>query len=71
MASGSSGESVQYTESLSISDKQRYLEKTKEIGDPYGYPVSVLSQDDLPEVRPTDIFNYLVLSISFCTSEEV
>ena len=50
MASGSSGESVQYTESLSISDKRRYLEKTKEIGDPYGYPVSALSQDDLPPV---------------------
>ena len=69
MASGSGNESVQYTESLSISDKRRYLEKTKEIGDPYGYPLSALSQDDLPPVRSTDIFNYLVLSTSFCTSE--
>lgn len=69
MASGSSNESVWYTESLSISDKRRYLEKTKDIGDPYGYPVSALSQDDLPPVRSTDIFNYLVLSTSFCTSE--
>ena len=46
------------------SDKWKYLEKTKEIGDPYGYPLSVLSQDDLPPVRSTDIFNYLVLSTS-------
>ena len=69
MASENDGESVQYTESLSISDKRRYLEKTKEIGDPYGCPLSVLSQDDLPPVRSTDIFNYLVLSTSFCTSE--
>ena len=69
MASENDGESVQYTESLSISDKRRYLEKTKEIGDPYGYPLSALSQDDLPPVRSTDIFNYLVLSTSFCTSK--
>ena len=69
MAIGNGGEFVQYTENLSISDKRRYLEKTKEIGDPYGYPLSALSQDDLPPVRSTDIFNYLVLSTSFCTSE--
>jgi len=68
MASGNGGEFVQYTENLSISDKRRYLEKTKEIGDPYGYLLSALSQDDLPPVRSTDIFN-LVLSTSFCTSE--
>ena len=29
----------------------------------------MLSQDDLPPVRSTDIFNYLVLSTNFCTSE--
>jgi len=51
MASGNGVESVQYTECLSISDKQRYLEKTKEIGGLYGYPLSTLSQDDLPPVR--------------------
>ena len=54
---------------ISISDKRRYLEKTKEIGDPYGYSLSALSQDELPPVGSTDIFNYLVLSTSFCTSE--
>ena len=32
MASESGGVSVPYTDSLSISDKRRYLEKTKEIG---------------------------------------
>ena len=69
MTSESGSESVQYSESLSISDKRRYLEKTKEIGDPYGYPLNALSQDDWPSVRSTDIFNYLVLSTSFCTSE--
>ena len=69
MASENDGESVQYTESLSISDKRKYLEKTKEIGDSYGYPLSALSQNDLPPVRSTDIFNYLVLSTSFCTSK--
>ena len=50
-----SGKSVQYTESLSISDKWRYLEKTRGIGDPYGCSLSVLSQDDLLPVRSTDI----------------
>ena len=72
MATESSNKSVQYSkysENLSISDKRRYLEKTEDIGDPYAYPLGVLNQDDLPPVRSTDIFNYLVLSTSFCTSE--
>ena len=68
MTSGNGGESVQYTETLSIGDKRRYLEKTEEVGDPYGYPLSALSQDDLPPVRSTDIY-YMVLTTSFCTSE--
>ena len=54
----------------SQSDKWRYLEKTREIEDPYGHSLSVLSQDDLPPVKSTDIFNYLVLSTNFCTSEK-
>ena len=61
MASGNGGEPVQYTKSLSISDKQRYLEKTEEIGDPYGYSLNALSQDDLPPVRSTDGSKYLLL----------
>ena len=56
MTSENGSESVQYSESLSISDKRRYLEKTKEIGDPYGYPLNALSRDDWPPVRSTDIF---------------
>ena len=68
MAMESSDKPVAYTKSLSISDKRRYLEKTKDIGDPYSYPLSMLNQEELPPVRSTDIFNYLVLSTSFCTS---
>ena len=56
-----------YFDRLSISDKRRYLEKTKDIGDPYGYSVNSLDMKDLPAIRSHDIFNYLVLSTSFCT----
>ena len=58
-----------YAEQLSVSDKRRYLEKIEEIGDPYLYESSNLQADLLPPVRSTDIFNYLVLSTSFCTGE--
>lgn len=57
-----------YVNSLSISDKRRYLEKTEDIGDPYCFDVDSLDEN-LPPVRSTDIFNYLVLSTSFCTSD--
>ena len=61
--------SVDYVKKLSIADKRRYLEKTKDIGDPYAYTLSTLDQEDLPPVMSFDIFNYLVLTTSFCTSE--
>lgn len=60
--------SADYVKELSIADKRRYLEKTEDIGDPYAYALSTLDQVDLPPVRSLDIFNCLVLSTSFCTS---
>ena len=54
---------------LSVSDRRRYLEKTKDIGNPYLFADSALSKDSLPPVLSTDIFNYLVLTISFCTPD--
>jgi len=66
MAGVSNGNESDYVTGLSASDKRRYLEKTEEIGDPYTY---VLCEDFLPPVGSTDIFNYLVLSSSFCTAE--
>ena len=60
---------TKYAEQLSVSDKRRYLEKIEEIGDPYSYESSNLQVDLLAPVRSTDIFNYLVLSTSFCTGE--
>ena len=61
--------SAVYVKELSVADKRRYLEKTQDIGDPYAYALSTLDQEDLPPVRSLDIFNYLVLSTSFCTSD--
>lgn len=58
-----------YFGGLSVSDKRRYLEKTKDIGDPYCYSFDSLSSDDFPAIRSHDIFNYLVLSTSFCSSD--
>ena len=46
-----------------------YLEKTKDISDPYVYSTHNLNDEILPPVRNTDIFNYLVLMTSFCTDE--
>ena len=60
---------VNYVNKLSVADKRRYLEKTEDIGDPYAYALSTLNQEDLPPVRSPDIFNYLVLTTSFCTSD--
>lgn len=54
---------------LVVSDRRRYLEKISAIGkDPYCIP-SELSKDVVPPVQCTDIFNYLVLGKSFCTTE--
>ena len=61
--------SADYVKKLSVADRRRYLEKTEDIGDPYAYALSTLNQEDLPPVRSLDIFNYLVLSTSFCTSD--
>ena len=58
-----------YFNKLSISDKRRYLEKTKDIGDPYGYSLNSLNSEDLPAIMSHDIFNYLVLSTSFCSTD--
>ena len=59
----------EYFDGLSVSDKRRYLEKTKDTGDPYCFSLDLLSSEDLPAIRSHDIFNYLVLSTSFCTSD--
>ena len=71
--SGSRAEAVRrpvcYADTLNISDRRRYLEKTKDIGDPYAYSTHDLNNDILPPVRTTDIFNYLVLMTSFYTGE--
>ena len=61
--------SADYVKGLSVANKRRYLEKTESIGDPYAYKLSTLYQEELPPVRSPDIFNYLVLSTSFCTSD--
>ena len=60
---------VDYVKELPVADKRRYLEKTEDISDPYAYALSTLDQKDLPLVRSPDIFNYLVLSTSFCKSD--
>ena len=41
---------------LSVSDKRRYLEKTKYIRDPYCYSFDSISGDDLPAIRSHNIF---------------
>ena len=56
-----------YARTLAISNKRRYLEKISGIEvDPYCIPSS---DEALPPVGCTDIFNYLVLGTSFCTTE--
>lgn len=54
---------------LALSDKRRYLEKISMIEVPYCIPFAELSKDILPLVQCIDIFNYLVLGKSFCTSQ--
>ena len=58
-----------YAQGLSVSDKTRYIDKISSIQDPYCTVASELSKDVLPPVQCTDVFNYLVLSKSFCTSK--
>ena len=58
-----------YTREFSISNKRRYLEKLSGIQDPYLIPPSELMKGVFPPVTNTDIFNYLVLGHSFCTSQ--
>ena len=58
-----------YARGLTISNRRRYLEKISDIGDPYLLPSAELSREVTPPVHCTDIFNYLVLSRSFCTTE--
>ena len=58
-----------YASELSISNKRRYLEKISGIQDPYSIPASELMKNVFPPVTNTDIFNYLVLGHSFCTSQ--
>ena len=55
-----------YACELSISNKRRYLKKISGIQDRYLIPAHELVKNVLP---PTDIFNYLVLGTSFCTSQ--
>ena len=58
-----------YVRELSVSNKRRYLEKIVGVQDPYLIPTSELKKDDFRPVTNTDIFNYLVLGHSFCTSQ--
>ena len=58
-----------YTCELCISNKRRYLEKILGIQDPYLIPAHELVKNVFPPVTNTDIFNYLVLGTSFCTSQ--
>jgi len=58
-----------YANELAVAAKARYLEKTKDIGDPYCFESSLLKADILLPVRNTDIFNYFVLTTSFCTGK--
>ena len=41
----------------------RYIEKTNDIGNPYLFEPCTLSEDSLPPMLSTDIFNYLVLQV--------
>ena len=59
----------EYARGLLVSDRRRYLEKITGVGDPYLIPHNELQTDVLPPVQCTDIFNYLVLGKSFCTSQ--
>ena len=60
-----------YARGLVISDKRRYLEKISVIKvDPYCIPFAELNKDNLPPVQCVDVFNYLVLGKSFCTSQK-
>ena len=58
-----------YARELSVSNKRRYLEKLSGIQHPYLIPPSELMKGIFPPVTNTDIFNYLVLGHSFCTSQ--
>ena len=58
-----------YAHELTISNKMRYLEKISGIQDQYLIPMSELMKSVIPPVTNTDIFNYLVLGHSFCTSK--
>ena len=61
-----------YEHRLIISDKRRYLEKTFAIEvDPYCILFAELNKDNLPPVPCIDVFNYLVLDKSFCTSQKL
>ena len=58
-----------YARSLTVSNRKRYLEKISDIRDPYLLPSAELSREVMPSVQCIDIFNYLVLLRSFCTTE--
>ena len=59
----------EYAWGLTVSNRRRYLEKISDIRDPYLLPSSELSREVMSPVQCTDIFNYLILSKSFCTTE--
>ena len=59
----------EHAQELVVSNKRRYLEKIAGIGDPFYIPKTELSKEAFPPVEATDIFNYLVLGYSFCTSQ--
>jgi len=59
----------EYAQKLVVSNKRRYLEKIANIGGPFCIPKIELSEEAFPPLEATDIFNYLVLGHSFCTSQ--
>ena len=60
-----------YADALDIGNKRKYLEKINGINiDSYTLPSHELKRDVLPLVQCTDIFNYLVLGTSFCSTEQ-
>jgi len=64
------GYDIADTPTVAMFLKRRYLEKIAGIQDPYSIAAAELSKDIFPPVTNTDIFNYLVLTTSFWTSQE-
>ena len=57
MATSATQKLREYAEALLVSDKRRYLENTKDIGDRNCYESSSFKADVLPSVKNTEILN--------------